>query len=137
MCFAFLLDMWCFSWQSMQTAILISAKSLINNDYTIKVLMKGLKFWNAVSVGLDIVLLNYFYCIKSIICSEFALKCTCSLSSRTVSNSLKYQTFLVYPDLDSCIIILRNMEVIFIHILQGLLIYYLQRLKRSQKKPED
>ena len=45
-----------FPWQSMQTVLLGSAKSVINNNYTIKVLMNGLKSRNAVSVGLQIVL---------------------------------------------------------------------------------
>ena len=43
----------------MQIALVSSAKSLINNNYTRKVLMNGLKFWNAVYVGLQIVLLKH------------------------------------------------------------------------------
>ena len=53
------LKMWCFPWQSMQIALLGSAKSLIINTYTAKVFMNGLKFWNAVFVGLQIVWLKF------------------------------------------------------------------------------
>ena len=46
--------------------------AVINNTYTIKLLLNGLKFWNAVSVGLHIVLLNNFCCIKLMICLDYA-----------------------------------------------------------------
>ena len=43
----------------MQIALLGSAKSLINNAYTTKVFINGLKFWNAESVGLQIAWLKF------------------------------------------------------------------------------
>ena len=83
-------------------ALLSSAKPLINNTYTIKVLLNGLKSWNAVSVSLQTDLLKKICGIKLLICLEFALKCTLSLIYRKISSPLTYQTFLVHPDLDSC-----------------------------------
>ena len=97
------LKMWGFPWQSMQITYLGSAKSLKNNTYSTKVLMNGFRFWNAVSVGCQIVLLKLCCCMKSMIYFEFAQKWTCSLSCRKILNHLKYQTFLFNSDLDSFI----------------------------------
>ena len=117
MCFFLLLENVVLYLTKYANCIIKFRTSFLNYTYTMEVLMNGLKFWNSVSVGLQIVLLKHFWCIKSMIFLEFALKCTCSLICRKVLSPLKYQTFLVDPDLNSCIIIVQNMEVIVIQYL--------------------
>ena len=87
----------------MQIALLGLSKSIINNTYTTKVLKNGLKFWNAVSVGLQIILLKYFVVVFHAVWFVEKSKTPWSI-----------KLFKAHPDLDGCKIFFQNMEVIFI-----------------------
>ena len=99
LCFGFYLKIWCFPWERMQIALLSSAKSPINNTYTRKVLMNGFKFWNAVSVGLKVVLLKHFLLYQINDLFEICLKMYIYFSFQKNLKPLEVTIFFGWPRL--------------------------------------
>ena len=129
--FFFYLKIWCFPWQSFQIAFLSSAKSLINNTFTIKVLMNGLKLWNAVSVVLHIVLLKHFLNQINDLCEIF-FKMFIQFALWKNLKSLEVSNFFGWPRPRQ----LYNYSLEYVSHIYIISCKASKILQRSQQKPE-